>query len=71
MALNKSGLKQRFIANLAAQGANTEDENLMKMAEAFANAIIDEITENATVKSNSPYGCSAGGVTGYMESKIT
>lgn len=71
MPLNKSGLKQRFITNLAAQGANTEDENLIKMAQAFADAIIDEITENATVKSNSPYGCSAGGVNGYVEGKIT
>lgn len=71
MATNKTRLQESIVANLVSAGANTDDENIIKAVKAIGDAILDEITGHATVKSNSPYGCSAGGVTGYLESKIT
>lgn len=49
MALDKSSLKVRIIAEMDAQGFITSEPlcEASKMAEALANAIIDEITINA------------------------
>ncbi|EKO3371275.1 hypothetical protein RDG65_001286 [Vibrio fluvialis] len=60
MALSKSSLKAKLISELQAQGFVTEGEHAMagKMAEAIANAVVDEIQANA--KANVTSGSSAG-----------
>jgi len=49
MALSKSSLKNRIETEMTAQGFNLTNPycEASKMAEALANAIIDEITTNA------------------------
>lgn len=51
MALSKSLLKQKIETELQAQGFELSGEFAMagKFAEAIANAVVDEITANATV----------------------
>ena len=51
MALSKAGLKQRVLDEFDAQGFDTSNEHCWanKFAEALANAVIDEITQNAVV----------------------
>jgi hypothetical protein len=51
MALSKASLKERLITELQAQGFVTEGEHAMaqKLAEAIANAVVDEILQNAFV----------------------
>lgn len=51
MALNKESLRVRLEDELNAQGFETGGEFAMaaKMAEAIANAVVDEITQNAEV----------------------
>ncbi|MFT5788006.1 MAG: hypothetical protein ACI8SJ_000101 [Shewanella sp.] len=51
MALSKSSLKGKIVTELKAQGFTTEGEHTYaaKMAEAIANAVIDEITSNGQV----------------------
>lgn len=51
MALSKSSLKSKLVSELQAQGFETQGQHAMaaKMAEAIANAVIDEITKNAEV----------------------
>ncbi|MBF9002087.1 hypothetical protein [Vibrio nitrifigilis] len=60
MALSKSSLKSKIVSELNAQGFVTEGEHAMaqKMAEAIANAVVDEIQANAkaTVQSGSSAG---------------
>ncbi|NRB23801.1 hypothetical protein [Shewanella sp.] len=48
MALSKASLKGKIVSNLQAQGFTTDGEHAYaaKMAEAIANAVIDEITSN-------------------------
>ncbi|MCG6389678.1 hypothetical protein K6U51_06010 [Vibrio fluvialis] len=60
MALSKSSLKDRIISELQSQGFVTEGEHAMvqKMAEAIANAVVDEIQANA--KANVTGGSSLG-----------
>lgn len=60
MALSKSSLKSKLVSELQAQGFETQGKHAMaaKMAEAIANAVIDEITQNAEVAVTS--GSSAG-----------
>ena len=50
MALSKASLKSRIETEMTAQGFNITNPfcEASKMAEAIANAIIDEITTNAT-----------------------
>ena len=49
MALSKTSLKNKLEAELEAQGFVLEGEFAMagKFAEAIANAVVDEITQNA------------------------
>lgn len=49
MALSKSGLKSRITTEMEAQGITTTGTYAFsaKLAEAIANAVIDEITANA------------------------
>ena len=49
MALSKASLKQKLEIELEAQGFVLDGEFAMagKMAEAIANAVVDEITQNA------------------------
>lgn len=51
MSLSKSSLKQKLETELQAQGFVLTGEFAMasKMAEAIANAVVDEITQNAIV----------------------
>jgi hypothetical protein len=51
MALSKSSLKSKIVTNLQAQGFTTDGQHAYaaKMAEAIANAVIDEITSNGQV----------------------
>lgn len=51
MALSKASLKEKIAAELTAQGFVLDGEFAMagKMAEAIANAVVDEITQNAEV----------------------
>lgn len=51
MALSKASLKEKLENELKAQGFVLEGEFAMagKMAEAIANAVVDEITQNAQV----------------------
>ena len=56
--MSKTSLKQKLETELKAQGFVLDGEFAMagKMAEAIANAVVDEITQNAQV----PGGSSAG-----------
>jgi len=60
MPLSKSSLKQKLETELKAQGFELGGEFAMagKFAEAIANAVVDEITQNAQVPVTS--GSSAG-----------
>ncbi len=60
MALSKSSLKQKLETELRAQGFVLDGEFAMAgmMAEAIANAVVDEMTQNA--KANVQGGSSAG-----------
>lgn len=60
MALTKPSLKQKLETELKAQGFVLDGEFAMagKFAEAIANAVVDEITQNAQVEIIS--GSSAG-----------
>ncbi len=60
MALSKVSLKEKLESELKAQGFVLEGEFAMagKMAEAIANAVVDEITQNAKVHVNT--GSSSG-----------
>lgn len=60
MALSKTSLKQRIINELEAQGFVTTGEFARSsgMAEAIANAVVDEIQANAKAKVTS--GSSSG-----------
>lgn len=48
MALSKSSLEARFIAEMEALGATAEGEHswVPKLAKALANAVVDEMTKN-------------------------
>lgn len=52
MALSKTSLKQKLETELKAQGFVLDGEFAMAgmMAEAIANAVVDEITQNAVIK---------------------
>lgn len=60
MALSKGALKGRIITEMEALGATSTGEHswVEKMAEALANAVVDEIQSNAQVPVTS--GSSAG-----------
>ena len=60
MAISKASLKQKIETELKAQGFVLDGEFAMagKMAEAIANAVVDEITQNAQVEVTG--GSSAG-----------
>ncbi|KLV05085.1 hypothetical protein ABT56_12850 [Photobacterium aquae] len=60
MALSKTSLKQKIIKELQANGIVVDGDFAQagNMAEAIANAIVDEFIENA--KANVTSGCSAG-----------
>ncbi|HCH5317054.1 TPA: hypothetical protein NKY78_002536 [Vibrio parahaemolyticus] len=60
MAMSKTSLKEKLETELQAQGFVLTGEFAMagKMAEAIANAVYDEITQNA--KANISSGSSAG-----------
>ncbi|AUR95220.1 hypothetical protein BCS84_06350 [Vibrio cyclitrophicus] len=60
MAISKGSLKQKIEAELKAKGFVLDGEFAMAgmMAEAIANAVVDEITQNAEVKVTG--GSSAG-----------
>lgn len=51
MALSKAQLKNRIITEMERQGATARGEHswLNRMAEAIANAVVDEVTSNAEV----------------------
>lgn len=51
MALSKSALKSRIISEMQAQGATAAGEHswVNRMAEAIANAVVDEVQSNAEV----------------------
>lgn len=51
MALSKSALKGRIISEMEAQGATQSGKHswVSKMAEAIANAVVDEVQGNAEV----------------------
>lgn len=51
MALSKSALKGRIVSEMKAQGANEMGEHswVTRMAEAIANAVVDEVQSNAEV----------------------
>lgn len=51
MALRKSRLKGRIITEFEAQGATATGKHswVEKMAEAIANAVVDEVQQNAQV----------------------
>jgi len=61
MALSKSGLKAKIVSEFEAQGGKAAGEHswVNKMAEAIANAVVDEVTANAQVTVAG--GSSAGG----------
>ncbi|OEF21012.1 hypothetical protein A145_04715 [Vibrio splendidus 5S-101] len=52
MAISKASLKQKIETELKAQGFVLDGEFAMAgmMAEAIANAVVDEITQNAQVE---------------------
>lgn len=60
MALSKGALKGRIITEMEALGATSTGEHswVERMAEALANAVVDEIQSNAQVPVTS--GSSAG-----------
>lgn len=60
MALSKSQLKSRIVAEMQSQGATSSGEYswVDRMAEAIANAVVDEIQSNA--QTNVSSGSSAG-----------
>ncbi|MEZ9441642.1 hypothetical protein AB4516_00795 [Vibrio sp. 10N.222.54.F12] len=60
MAISKSSLKQKIETELKAKGFVLDGEFAMAgmMAEAIANAVVDEITQNAEVQATG--GSSAG-----------
>lgn len=51
MALSKSALKGRIVSEMQSQGATANGEHswLNRMAEAIANAVVDEVQSNAEV----------------------
>ncbi|MEX0738173.1 MAG: hypothetical protein WD071_02415 [Pseudohongiella sp.] len=51
MALDKSALKGRIVSEMEAMGATSTGEHswVERMAEALANAVVDEIQSNAQV----------------------
>lgn len=51
MALSKSALKSRIISEMQDQGATAAGEHswVNRMAEAIANAVVDEVQSNAEV----------------------
>ena len=51
MALSKAQLKNRIISEMQAQGATATGEHswVNRMAEAIANAVVDEVQNNAEV----------------------
>lgn len=51
MALSKSALKGRIVSEMKAQGATATGEHswVNRMAEAIANAVVDEVQSNAEV----------------------
>lgn len=51
MALSKASLKQKIVTELQAQGFVTSGTHARsaEMAEAIANAVVEEITQNAQV----------------------
>lgn len=51
MALDKAGLKGRIVSEMEAMGATATGEHswVERMAEALANAVVDEIQSNAQV----------------------
>lgn len=60
MALSKAQLKGRIVSEMQAQGATASGEYswVNRMAEAIANAVVDEIQSNAEVPVTA--GSSAG-----------
>ncbi|OEY67460.1 hypothetical protein [Marinobacter sp. X15-166B] len=60
MALSKSALKGRIVSEMTALGAEPAGKHswVERMAEAIANAVVDEIQANATT--NVSGGSSAG-----------
>lgn len=60
MALSKDQLKDRIVSEMVAMGANASGEHswVQKYAEAIANAVVDEIQQNAQVPVSG--GSSAG-----------
>lgn len=51
MALSKPQLKNRIVSEMQAQGATASGQHswVNRMAEAIANAVVDEIQSNAAV----------------------
>lgn len=51
MALSKAQLKNRIISEMQSQGATVTGEHswVTRMAEAIANAVVDEVQANAQV----------------------
>lgn len=51
MALSKAALKSRIVSEMQSQGATATGEHswLNRMAEAIANAVVDEVQSNAEV----------------------
>ena len=64
MALSKSGLKTRITTEMESQGITTTGTYAFatKLAEAIANAIVDEITTNARCDGNDSRGDSHSNV---------
>lgn len=60
MALSKAQLKNRIVTEMQAQGATASGEHswVNRMAEAIANAVVDEVQSNAEVQVTG--GSSAG-----------
>ena len=60
MALSKSSLKSRIVQEMEAMGATASGEHswVEKLAEALANAVVDEVQQNAQVTLSG--GSSAG-----------
>lgn len=60
MALSKAQLKSRIVSEMQAQGATASGEFswVNRMAEAIANAVVDEVQSNAEVPVTT--GSSAG-----------
>lgn len=60
MALSKGQLKNRIVSEMVTQGAKATGEHswVNRMAEAIANAVVDEIQQNAEVEVTA--GSSAG-----------